>query len=166
MDIRDPLHAWSTICALVGHEIAAIATIYTVLTDEDNQHALVGLQIMFARGDSLRLESDPAEQDLRAANKAWTAALGETPTDRFLLDVSGQERFSDLIGQTIQATYPIKTTNNWLSGARFEIGSNVLNFVIDWDECYVFWGDGSEFEIMLGTVDYEQGCKTGDEYPP
>src|SRR5262245_35376588 len=143
MDINDAHEAWPIVCASVGQKISAIEEVRNVLRGVIDPE-LEGLQLTFSSGQILFLYLGTAGQNLRAENSPWKNPFAgklspdnleylEKYGDWTLIDFSDEALFRELIGRTIQAVYPIRTTNNWLSGARFEVGQTTFNFVVVWD---------------------------------
>ena len=171
MDIRDEHHAWPPICAAVGQTIASVFKVYNVLHGEIDEESFYGLQIAFVSKEILLLEGGKAGEWLRAKNTAYEDRFaGRTDKNaldyqeefgyRMLIDISNREMFSEIIGQRVQAVYPIKSTLNALSGAQFEIGRITFSLVFVWDELFTLWDKGDPaFETMKVLVDYAQGCK-------
>jgi hypothetical protein len=153
---------WELVKAIVGRTVDKIYLVAYQFHDETKWEN-TPLQISFVDGSVLLLDAagdgetlraqasswiDPFAGELSQANKEFVQTHGKWK----LLDVSFQNSFSLLLNESVKSVNPIYDRFGALSGVQISIAEQYLNFVVEWDECHIFWGKVNPDLLDRGNV--------------
>lgn len=119
------------------------------------------LQISFACGNVLFLDSMPNGEELRVQLTAWQDPFAGnlTPENQEfvgsygkwkVIDISTVEPYRSLIGQVIKEINPIVNQFGTFSGVQFGFESTKLYFIVEFDECHIVLEQESHLLIEKG----------------
>lgn len=112
------------------------------------------IQLHFADGSVVYLDGDSAGESLRLSTDVWHDPFsGKLDVENTLYiqqfgcwiqkDVSGISPFDQIIRKSISAVHPIFNRFGTMNGVQFIIENVTLNFVVDFDECQIVWGESN-----------------------
>lgn len=112
------------------------------------------LQLNFTDGTIIFLDGESDGESLRVAMDAWHDPFSDKNNLENTLyiqqfghwiqvNVSDELPFEQIVRKAITRIHPIINQFGRLNGVQFEIGDIALNFVVDFDECHIVWGNSN-----------------------